>query len=392
MGATPATPVTITPAPTPTPKPAQINTTYQKAERGKFEVSSNSETAEEIAQALDTEAPKRVARFDPQPEEPEVTEGEGEPTEGNLDKNGREHNEDGTFKAAEGKEPEKVAAKPAEDKKPRNSATARVEEATRKAAEVKREAAKLQQERDEARAELNRLRAGSQATAAPIAQPDARSELSAPKEPTPEQFTSYEQFVDARAEWKARQTYEQLRNQERQQAMSQQRAAALKSIHDGATKRFVDARAANPRYDDPEIQDVLSKLVPSYTVPKGTPLGGHNVIADAIIKSAVGPAMALHLAEPENRTELQRIASLRTPEEILWEMAKLEARLEPGKPAATTAATAAKPVSAARPPVRPVTGAPTGVEDEEPQEGDVELSKADFAKAKQRLRASRRRH
>jgi hypothetical protein len=209
------------------------------------------------------------------------------------------------------------------------------------------ERAQTQRERDAIAAEAAALRAELVALRAPK-QPAAEApavQATRPK-PTEEQvgttYPTYADFVEDLAEWKSEQrdarrqaeaaTTQQTRQEQAEQAAFQQRATTW------AERREAFA-ASTPAF--------VEKAVPflDHVFP-GTPIG------DVIMESAVGPQLALYLAE--NEAEVRRIIALH-PLTQLRELGKIEAKLEPAAPAA---APAAPVVSKAPAPVRPIAGTP----------------------------------
>ncbi len=251
----------------------------------------------------------------------------------------------------------KAEAGPKKDRRgdPRHDPTARVQEATREAAEARRELVSERTERQRLAAEMAQVRAVLDAA--------ARGQRGAPAEraqnggkPTEEEYENYADFVEARARWAARQEYSQVANYAAQQHAEAKRTERIGKDVDAMIERVT---AASPNWGQEFSQEVLS-LTPSFMLPAGGRVGGDNIVADEIVRSQHGPGLMAHFTA--NPTDLQRIASLRTPREIAREMAKLEARLD----AATTGDSAKAESSKAKPPVRPVTGSPQDADPTEP--------------------------
>lgn len=155
----------------------------------------------------------------------------------------------------------------------------------------------------------------------------------APAKPTPDQYQDYAEYVEALTEWKADQKVREAmsardadRAKEAEQKVQQTRTQAW-------VERQTAARAAMPDYDEVVgLSDI--------------PIAPH--VAETILDSEQGPALAYHLAK--NPELAQRINSL-PPLAAAREIGRLESSL--GKPAAQTAASA-KPVSNAPDPIKPI--------------------------------------
>jgi hypothetical protein len=336
---------------------------------GGFEVTSNSDSAASMVESLSTSKESSP--------EPRVTVDGGETVEqaepeteeatkaaAVLGKKGGEAT--AAKKAAEAKEASKEAPAATEQDKaskkgnPRHDPTARVAEATREAREAREEAARERQERERLAAEVASLRAGTAARPTPAAEqreerpavPAAETAKEAPKE---EDFDSYQEWLRATVRHEARQENARLQQEQRQTEMQAARHHKINK----ATETFF-GRVNTASEDDPSFMDRTAKfaesLTPSFNVPPGQPIGPRNMIADEIILSEQGPALMRYLADHPD--DYQRIATLKSPPQVVREMAKLEARLD-----AAPTATAPRPsVSSARPPVRPVAGAPPTAE------------------------------
>lgn len=335
---------------------------YETAQRGKFSVSSNSETKDQISESISVES-KLSKRLDP--EAVEVKEAEPEPEEVEVKAKGgpQKDPETGRFLPKEGKDAEEVSRETKDEKpigKPRDDPRARMLEATRKEAEAKKERDAARKEAEEARAEVNRLRQSSAAAPSAGDRPAPVPAAVAQEQPKPESFKTYEEFVDARARFNAREEIRQVLEAQEKQRRADSWSNAVTQKHQAYLDRLTERGKADPDWDA-KGGAVAAQLRQSYMLKPGEQKTAGHVISDHIALSEVAPELCLHFADhPE---DFQRIASLQTPWHITREMAKLEARLEKA-PDAAPAGTVSR-ASTARPPVRPVTGAPVNAEDEE---------------------------
>lgn len=197
----------------------------------------------------------------------------------------------------------------AEAKKHKGGFQKRIDELTRRIAEERREKERL-------------LSLVESTVRKPEQTTQQSSEL---VEPTREQFESYEEFIEARAAYRAEKAVEtKLRAIEEQRA---QQAAQAKQVE---AQRQWQTRMAEAAEKIPDFVDVLGQS----TAPS-TP-----TMMQAIIESDVGPQVAYYLAQ--NPAEAARIASL-SPASQAREIGKLEDRVT--KPAkASSAPEPIKPV------------------------------------------------
>jgi hypothetical protein len=277
--------------------------------------------------------------------------------------------------SAEGDDAEEADAAVAERK---SRAQQRVEQATRDAAEARRELARERTERERVSRELAEERRTRQAGAGTENRPEERRAPAAPTaEPQLEEYLAKHPGQEAKAisAWVSdRDTW---RDDQRQKEATQRQEAEqhVRSIDEnvqGFKERLNKVAEADegykertsrpqPLFDGRSIPEVLQ---PSFTLPRdeqGNMVGleGRHVAADEVIKSSLGPEMIDHFSE--HPAELQRIAALRTPDEIIRAMAKLEARLEDATAGATSSdeRPGSNPeISKARPPARPVAVSP----------------------------------
>lgn len=176
----------------------------------------------------------------------------------------------------------------------------RIDELTRKRHEAEREAAYWRG-------------VATQGKAQPSA---AQQQPAAPEKPTPDKFTTYDDYVEALAEWKADQKIDQRLTEREAKAAKQQQAQALATNWE---QRQAAARAAMPDYD-------------AVVGGSDAPIAPH--VAEAIQDSEHGPALAYHLAK--NPDVLDRLNNL-SPRAADRELGRLEERLS-SKPANQSAA------------------------------------------------------
>ncbi|HEX6038909.1 hypothetical protein [Longimicrobium sp.] len=345
-----------------------------------YDVTSTHETADAMVEALTPEKPEgsgpRVLRDQgkavPQqdPDEAKVSEAASE-----LGKRGGQAAAEARKKAAKAKpaaEPEQpeAEAKPEENEQeaereqaeprkgnPRHDPTARVAQATREAAEARREAAELKRRLAELEARVSRP---ADPTPAQPAQPQ-RQAAPAPdedQEPKEDDFENYADYVKAAGAHAARREFRQL--QERQQREA--RAAEFQASVRGYVTKFSERLAAAGQGETPEerhaefmsrLSPEVQNLRPSLSLEHPSMAGPLNVLADQIVASEHSAGLLVFLSE--NPDALQRFATLRSPHDVVREVAKIEYRLE----AATAGASAKPAVSQAKPPFRPVNGTPS---------------------------------
>lgn len=189
---------------------------------------------------------------------------------------------------------------------------------------------------------------------------------------------SYEEYLDARADYRADQRVA-ARDAEREQRT--QREQATRSIQERdakARERFEAATAADPEFWD-KLSPAVRSLRPLDTLRAGEQPTASHALATEIMESPVGPLLMQHFtAHPE---DLARMATLH-PRELLKEVGKLEARLAEQKPADTPAP---KTVTDAPPPPTQLgrkPGSPANPVDAAVVSGDVRA----FRDARQRER------
>lgn len=156
-----------------------------------------------------------------------------------------------------------------------------------------------------------------------------RSEPPEPTAPKQEEFGSYEDFLEAKAEWIAEKKvdakFEQRKQEEAQRKTEAERNEVVKTWQqkvETATTKYADFDAVLDSADHIEVPAPLQS---------------------AIMESALGAELAYHLAK--NSAELERIVSLK-PYAALMELGKLEVKLsQPPEPKKAPASKAPEPIS-----------------------------------------------
>lgn len=232
----------------------------------------------------------------------------------------------------------------------KQSIQAEIDELTAKRHEARRaiesEAAELKRLRDELSQQQSRV----------SARPADASEA----EPTLDAFETYDAFVRAQAQWAARQVIREARQQELQQQQQTLQHREQEQRVRQFSQQWKEAVAADKTFVTsirPELLDIKpwSALTPeereSATV--------YNAIAEEVLRADNGPQLLKYLSEHYD-TEFQRLASL-PPEEFRWSMAKLQGRLEAAS--SIGPASQPRPLSSAKPPIKPMGSAPSAGDD-----------------------------
>lgn len=158
-----------------------------------------------------------------------------------------------------------------------------------------------------------------------LTQKPAESKPVVQSEPKQDQFQTYEEFVDARAQWAADKRFEERLQQERER---QEQADAV-SKREAFVDRARTFAATTPDYDQVAFNPSL-------------PIS--DTVADALNLSDKGPEILYFLGK--NPSEAQRISSL-TPVQAALEIGRLEAKLSLPQP---------RTVTKAPPPINPLSG------------------------------------
>lgn len=308
-----------------------------------FQVSSNTETSEQIKSNLTSEpAPKDGPPLDPEEEEKserskaaaKLGKAGGEAAaKAKAEKPEPEEAPEPVKAKAEPEEPEEVPEKP-------SRAQARIQQLARERAEERSKRIELE----------NRL-ARLEAERAPQAPPKPATErVQAVEEPRPDGFETYEDYVKAVARHAARSERDAVL---REQAESARQAAHAETVVK-KVETFNQRIKANPALLE-QVDSRLLDLQPTFTLPPGPDgrpqIGPANVLADEIVGSENPDKLLLYLSQHED--EVRKILSSRDPYELARRVGMVEARL--GIEAAPPEAPARRETySKAAPPVRPV--------------------------------------
>lgn len=159
-------------------------------------------------------------------------------------------------------------------------------------------------------------------------QPAPKQEAPANDRPTPDKFTTTEEYVEAVAEWKAK---EILKSQHQESETRSQQEASQRYMAEMQAEYQEREEAAAEKYDD--FEEVTRNPALKITPP----------MAEAIIASDVGPDVAYYLGI--NPKEAERISKL-SPFLQVKEIGRLEAKVMAEPPA--------KKTTSAPPPISPV--------------------------------------
>ena len=195
----------------------------------------------------------------------------------------------------------------------------------KRAGGFQRRISELTRQREEERREKERLLALVERLTVNGQERQGESKSTELVEPTREQFDSYEEFIEARAAYRAEKAVET-----KLRAIEEQRTQQAAQAKQAEAQRQWQTRMAEAAEKIPDFVDVLGQS----TAPS-TP-----TMMQAIIESDAGPQVAYYLAQ--NPAEAARIASL-SPASQAREIGKLEDRVT--KPAkASSAPEPIKPV------------------------------------------------
>lgn len=170
------------------------------------------------------------------------------------------------------------------------------------------------------------------------AQPEAKPQHAAEDAPKAEQFSSYEDFLEAKAEWKAEQKVAEVLGRQQQNAKQQSERAEQTKLQ-RAWESKVDAAL--------EIYDDFEEVALAPDVPISGPM------MEAILRTDKGADVAYYLGK--NRAEAEKIARMDP-----FSQAVAIGRIE-----ATIARPAAKKATSAPPPISPVGARSAPVKDPE---------------------------
>jgi hypothetical protein len=251
---------------------------------------------------------------------------------------------------------------------PRHDAKARIQQLARERNEERQRARDLE-------ARLAKL----EADRAPKAEPAARTG----KKPTPEQYETYEAYVEALTEHKMEARIKRMAEEDAGRRQAESAARAVVDRVEAFNKRLADKpdliERADPR---------LLELRPTFTLPPDQVPGPGNALAEEIVSSPVAPQLIEYLSA--NEAEVRRILALPNAREITRAVTLLEATLS--KDEAPAVPVQPEPlrlaVSQAKPPVRPLSGSAVTGDDDVDGEQDFDRF---VARANARDRAQRRR-
>jgi hypothetical protein len=215
----------------------------------------------------------------------------------------------------------------------------------------------------------------------------------APKKPTPDDFGTYEDYVEALADHKADERIRKMRQEDEQRQQLDKAVEHVKKRGETFRERVFAAEKADPalkaRLAAPEAVELQKELAPSWSVPPGTPMKAINAISDAIIDSEQAPQLLVYLAE--NPDDMDRIRSLPDHAAVMRAIGRLEGTVssQEATPEPAPSPKAVQPVSQAKPPVRPISGAPAVAEDDPDAEDDFDAYKRKADARDSRLRRVR---
>lgn len=243
----------------------------------------------------------------------------------------------------------------------KKSIQAEIDELTAKRHEARRameaEAAELQR----LRAELSQRQAAS--SPPPSAPGSQALPLSEDAEPSLDQFDTYDAFVRAQAQWAARQVVREAQQQEMQRQMSSLQERENQQRIQSFSQKWNEATQADPTFAS-SVRPELLELKPwsALTPDERQNATVYNAIAEEVLRAENAPQLLRYLSENFD-TEFQRLASLQSPDELRWSMAKLQGRLEAAS--SIGPASQSKPISSAKPPIKPMGSAPSAGDDGE---------------------------
>jgi len=317
-------------------------------------VVSNSESAEDMSANFKTEPRPK----DGEPEDPKVK--EEKERKAAAVKLGKAGGEAAAKARSERETADEVPETPeGEEKlgKPRHDARARVMEATRKLAEERKARQALEDRL--ARLEAERGQPAKEATSKP----------SGDGKPQPDQFESYEEFVEALADWKTDRKVEKLTREAEERQANVSHAQGILQRVDGFRERIEKVAEADPEFTD-KVDGRLLEITPTFMLHPNQAPSAASDVAQAIIESDNSGALLLHLSEhPE---DMSRIIRLPDSFAVFRAIGALEARLT-SEPAPKVEAKRPEPsVSKAAPPVRPVHGTPSYSEEDVDEDTDLD--------------------
>lgn len=207
--------------------------------------------------------------------------------------------------------------------------------------------------------EIRARRAAEEATLKPAPKADEPKKSFAalpddnPDDPKPKSadFDDYEDFLDERASWVARRTISQ------EQAKAREAHQRTLATHADESRRAAFAtRLAATRASHADF-DARIAAGPLLSRP----------MQDAIVESELAGELMLHLSDPDNEADYEKIVSQPTALGQYAAIKKLEGKLETRLTAAPTGPAKAIPLSSAKPLIKPVSSShgTTEVDDED---------------------------
>lgn len=234
------------------------------------------------------------------------------------------------------------AAKPAK----KGSYQARIDELTAELANARQSTTTLNSRLQEVEGLKAEIAALKQAYAKPAPQERQPERPAEDAKPVESDFESYADFVDARAAWVVRQERKKWDAEQSQRQQHETRQQHEARISQEFQTRLEAAKTTIPNFD----------AVLASNLPLSRPM------QDVIRASEIGPQLMAHLHN--NPEEHARIYGAGAPLEVFRQMNKLEARLEAAVDSGP--APKAKPISQAKPPIKPLGAASTAVSDGPP--------------------------
>jgi hypothetical protein len=326
------------------PKPKDGKPGDQDAEKAKAEKGERSEAAKKLGKAGGEAAAKAKKAKDAQPE-PEAT-ADAKPDDADAD---------------EGKPGKSSRAK------------ARI-------AQLARERAEERQKRQELEARLAKLETERKPK-------EDASKPEGDEEPQQDQFNTWEEYSRAVTRWEVRQGIsEEVQKLTAKQREEQEEGRKLEAVKTKAQEfygRLDEALQADPEFYN-RVDPALVQGTPTFLLPEGQPPSAESDVMQAIVDSEHAAALLLHLSEHPD--EMDKLRALPDTFSVFRAMGRLEARVG-GEPAPKAEPKPEeRPVSQAKPPVRPLTGSPQyseeDVGDDTPFEDHLRIYNARDARAR----------
>jgi hypothetical protein len=171
--------------------------------------------------------------------------------------------------------------------------------------------------------------------------PAAKTETTETAAPKRSDFDTYEDYLEAKTEWKAEQKWAE-KQKKQEEAEAKRQETARNEAEQGDLRKMADKRLEDGRKAYPDFDDVVNTAIEDGLIPAGSEL------LRGIIESDVGHDLAYYLAQPKNADELEALKDL-NPRALNRALGKLEDKLAKGtkKPLETM-----DPVRAGRPQVK----------------------------------------